>query len=78
MNKILAYFIGGSHDLTKMVLNADMHHIERPQLMGDEPHYVGYDHNGQPDKVICKVERYQRTHRLRGQRNAFVYECINE
>ena len=78
MSRVLAYFIGGSHDLEKRWIEEHLHCCEMPELLGKEPHYVGWDEQARPDQVLCKVERYHRIARLRSRRNAYVYECINE
>lgn len=78
MKKILAYFVGGSHDLEKRWLEENRHYCEMPELFDDRPaHVVNQDIDGRATEVLCKVERYQRVARLR-RRDAFVYECINE
>lgn len=77
MSKILAYFIGGSHDLEKRWLDEKLHHVDMPELMGELPHVVSCDLDGRATEVLCKVEHYQRVARLR-RHDAFIYECMNE
>ena len=77
MSKILAYFVGGSHDLEKRWLDEKRHHVEMPVILEELPYVVSCDRDGRATEVVCKVERYQRVARLH-RRNAFIYECINE
>ena len=79
MSKILAYFIGGSHDLEKRWIEEKLHCCEMPELFARQPAYVvRQDRDGRAEEVLCKVERYQRIARLHGRRDAYVYECTNE
>ena len=77
MSKILAYFVGGSHDLEKRWLDEKLHHVEMPELMEELPRVTCCDRDGRPTEVLCKVERYQRVARLH-RHDAFIYECMNE
>lgn len=77
MSKVLAYFIGGSHDLEKRWIEERFHHIDMPELFADMPYVTAVDIDGRPTNIICKVERYQRVARLRN-RKGYVYECTNE
>ena len=74
MSKVLAYFIGGSHDLSKRWLEDRCQCYEVPKLC-EAPHPVAWRHNdGCVTEAIFTIERYVRVCKLRGQRDAYVYE----
>jgi hypothetical protein len=78
MSKVLAYFIGGSHDLEKLWVEERLHHVEMTEVLTEYPYVIREDSQGRAKEVICKVEVYQRIARLHGRRDAYVYECSNE
>ena len=77
MAAVLAYFIGGSHDLEKHWVEEHLHHVEMAELMGDMPYLINHDHLGKATEVISKIEHYHRIARLRHGKG-FVYECSDE
>ena len=73
MSRVLAYFVGGSHDLEKRWVDEKRQVWDLPEYMND-PHPVRWAAGEQVTEAVYNVERYVRICRLRGQRDAYVYE----
>ena len=76
------YFIGGSHDLQKMWLDKNLHYVEIPMFkaaasVAATREAVSFNWDGRATEMVCTVERYRRTARLRT-RDAYIYELIDE
>lgn len=74
MSRVIAYFIGGSHDLEKRWVDKKLHHIEMAAIDSDPPVVEWNIMTPVPSKAVYSIERYYRIARLRGRQEGYVYE----